>query len=230
MNIVITGAGKGIGYETTLKLLAQKHTVIAISRNIKALQKTEKKNKLLTCISFDLAKDDFKNLLQEITSRVTKIDVLINNAGKLVNKPFQLITEADLYNVYNVNIFSVFKLTQCLLPLMKNSSKRKSHIVNISSMGGLQGSAKFSGLSAYSSSKGALAILTECLALELQNKNVAVNCLCLGAVQTEMLSKAFPGYKAPVTAKQIAGFISEFAINGADFFNGKILPVSLSTP
>ena len=230
MNVVITGAGKGIGFETTLKLLSDKHNVIALSRNIESLKKIERKTKLLTSISFDLAKDDYKSLFEKITSRFKKVDVLINNAGTLVNKPFEYITETDLYNVYNVNIFSVFKLTQYLLPLMKGGSKKKSHIVNISSMGGMQGAVKFSGLSAYSSAKGALTVLTECLALELKNKNVAVNCLCLGAVQTEMLSEAFPDYKASVTAKQMAGFISEFAVSSSDFFNGKILPVSLSTP
>jgi NAD(P)-dependent dehydrogenase (short-subunit alcohol dehydrogenase family) len=97
-------------------------------------------------------------------------------------------------------------------------------------MGGFQGSAKFKGLSAYSSSKSALAGLTECLAEELKEKNIAVNCLAIGAVQTEMLNKAFPGYQAPLKANEMAAFISEFAVNGHKYFNGKIIPVSSSTP
>jgi NAD(P)-dependent dehydrogenase (short-subunit alcohol dehydrogenase family) len=97
-------------------------------------------------------------------------------------------------------------------------------------MGGVQGSAKFPGLAAYSSSKAALANLSELLAEELKEKNIRVNCLALGAAQTEMLETAFPGYKAPVTAAEMAQWVGWFAINGHRFFNGKVLPVALSTP
>jgi 3-oxoacyl-[acyl-carrier protein] reductase len=105
-----------------------------------------------------------------------------------------------------------------------------SHVVNISSMGGINGSVKFSGLSAYSAAKGGLGILTECLAEEYRDSGISFNCLALGSVQTEMLEEAFPGYRAPLTAHEMARFIVDFAINGHKFFNGKILPVSISTP
>ena len=94
----------------------------------------------------------------------------------------------------------------------------------------LQGSAKFPGLTAYSSSKAAIAGLTECLAEELKDKNISVNCLAIGAVQTEMLEEAFPGYKAPLSPKQMAEYIFDFALKGHQYYNGKILPVSSSTP
>jgi NAD(P)-dependent dehydrogenase (short-subunit alcohol dehydrogenase family) len=97
-------------------------------------------------------------------------------------------------------------------------------------MGGFQGSDKFPGLSAYSVTKGTLSILTECLAVELQDKNIKVNCLCLGAVQTEMLNEAFPGLTAPVEASQMGTYISDFVINGHTFYNGKVLPVALQNP
>ena len=97
-------------------------------------------------------------------------------------------------------------------------------------MGGFQGSSKFPGLSAYSASKAALANLTECLAEELKEKNICANCLALGAVQTEMLETAFPGYVAPVKSREMASFIAYFATRGHQFYNGKILPVSVSTP
>jgi NAD(P)-dependent dehydrogenase (short-subunit alcohol dehydrogenase family) len=97
-------------------------------------------------------------------------------------------------------------------------------------MGGFQGAAKFPGLSAYSSSKAALAGLTECLAEELKSKNISVNCLAIGAVQTEMLAKAFPGYKAPLKPNQMAEFICNFALTGHTYFNGKIIPVASTTP
>jgi NAD(P)-dependent dehydrogenase (short-subunit alcohol dehydrogenase family) len=97
-------------------------------------------------------------------------------------------------------------------------------------MGGFQGSAKFKGLSLYSASKGALAILTECMAEEFKEKNINVNCLALGSVQTEMLAKAFPGYKAQSSPAEMAEFIANFALNAYKQINGKIIPVSASTP
>ena len=106
----------------------------------------------------------------------------------------------------------------------------KGHVLNITSMGGIQGSTKFPGLSAYSSSKGALIILTELLAQEFKESGPSFNALALGAVQTEMLEEAFPGYQAPVSAAQMAQYVIEFAMIGNQFYNGKVLPISSSTP
>lgn len=97
-------------------------------------------------------------------------------------------------------------------------------------MGGHESTSKFSGLSAYSASKAALANLTECLAEEWKTEGISVNCLMLGAVNTEMLGEAFPGYQAPLNAVEMADFICDFSLKGNTFFNGKLLPVSLSTP
>jgi NAD(P)-dependent dehydrogenase (short-subunit alcohol dehydrogenase family) len=105
-----------------------------------------------------------------------------------------------------------------------------SHIINISSMGGFQGSSKYRGLSYYSASKAAIACLSECLAEEFSESGIRVNCLALGSVQTEMLAEAFPGYKAPVDASEMAHFISDFALNGSKYFNGKIIPVAINNP
>jgi 3-oxoacyl-[acyl-carrier protein] reductase len=144
----------------------------------------------------------------------------------MLNKPFESITEKEVTEIFHVNFNAPFMLIQESLPCMSPGS----HIVNIGSMGGLNGTAKFSGLSVYSSSKGALGILTECLAEELKSSGISVNCLALGAVQTEMLTRAFPGYKAPLQASQMAEFIVHFSIHGHRTVNGKVLPVSLSTP
>ena len=94
----------------------------------------------------------------------------------------------------------------------------------------MNGTIKFAGLSAYSSSKGAISILSECLAEELKEYNIRVNCLALGAINTEMLKSAFPGFNASHQPTEIAGFIVDFATKHANFFNGKTIPVSSSTP
>jgi len=232
MLILITGASKGIGFEMVNRLSKDSNNlIIAVSRNTDSLNKLVKTKNTHSVLPLkaDVTKlSDQKKILKTIKTLGLKLDVLVNNAGHIVNKPFEKITEKELHEVYATNVFGPFRLIQTLLPVM--SAKNRSHIVNIGSMGGFQGSSKFPGLSAYSSSKTALSGLTECLAEEFKSKNIAVNCLALGAVQTEMLSRAFPGYKAPLKALQMAEFICHFAITGQNYFNGKIIPVSSSTP
>lgn len=237
MNIIITGASKGIGFELA-KLFAnnENNKVLAIARSEQRLNelkneciKQNAENKLIPIV-FDIenpeiVKKDFTNV---ITKHIHSVDILINNAGYLTNKPFADITLSDIEKSLNINFISHTILIQELLPMLKNSSIK--HVVNISSMGGFQGSAKFPGLSIYSASKAALANLTECLAEEYKNDNLRFNCLALGAVDTEMLRNAFPGYQAPLKPFEMAQFIYDFALNGYKYFNGKILPVSISTP
>jgi 3-oxoacyl-[acyl-carrier protein] reductase len=236
MNIIVTGASRGIGYEL-VKLLSSdaQNTVIAISRDelkinqLIAVCKQQNANANVIALPCDISQEEsIKALIPVIKNSVKTVDILINNAGAIVNKPFTEITSQDLEYVYKVNVFANVWLIQQLMPLM--NQEQKSHVVNISSMGGFQGSAKFAGLSAYSSSKAALACLTECLAEEFKETNVAFNCLTIGATQTEMLNEAFPGYIAPLTANKMAAFIADFSLKAHHFMNGKIIPVSLSTP
>jgi len=233
MNILITGASKGIGYKLCQKFLNDaEHNIIAISRTTDVFNKqivslAKKNNSSFTYLNLDLAEINFKkSLLPIVIKKIKTIDIIINNAGILINKPFKELTDDDFDSTFNLNVKSVFRLIRDLLPVINNGA----HIVNISSMGGMQGSAKFNGLSIYSASKGALAVLTECLAEELKDRSISANALALGAVQTEMLSKAFPDYKAPTTSTEMANYIYDFALNGNKYYNGKILPVSISTP
>ncbi|MEO8934414.1 MAG: SDR family NAD(P)-dependent oxidoreductase, partial [Xanthomarina sp.] len=146
---------------------------------------------------------------------------------KLINKPFLELTPEEIQSCYQVNVLSVFETIQATLPFMQ---KKGGHVVAISSMGGFQGSLKFGGLSAYSTSKAAVASLIELLAEEYKDTKIKFNCLALGSAQTEMLEEAFPGYKAPLSAKKMAEFIADFSLNSQQWINGKIIPVSLSTP
>ena len=232
MVIVLTGASGGIGFELLKKCsLNEGHLVLAVSRNVKALEKWVKQENRFNVLllPLDINKESHLDKLAETIKKLElRVDILINNAGQLLNKDFRHISLKEIESVYRSNVFAPFLLTQKLLPFLRG--KNRSHVVNIGSMGGVQGSQKFPGLSVYSSSKGALALLSECLALELASDKVAVNCLALGAVQTDMLSRAFPGYKAPMGPAQMADFIYDFARNGQRYFNGKILPVSVSTP
>ena len=224
-NIIITGTSRGIGFEMAKQFSAQGHQVLALSRNDGPISEASLSN--CSSLSFDIAStEDTGKVKHFIESHWKHVDVLINNSGFLVNKPFLELTPQDIEQSYNVNVIGVMQLIQAVVPFMNN----EGHIVNISSMGGILGSAKFAGLSAYSSSKGALITLTEVLAEEFKENGPSCNALALGAVQTEMLEEAFPGYVAPISAQEMGAYIINFALTGHQFYNGKILPVSSSTP
>lgn len=221
--IIVTGASRGIGHEIVKIAEKKGHRVYSISRNIKALKDYSFKYPR----QVDLANEDsIDKFSSEVKNDGVKIDALINNAGAFLNKPFEKISKKEFEYIFQVNVFGLSSITRKVLPIIDS----KGHIVNITSMGGINGAAKFTGLSAYSSSKGAVNILTELLAEEYKEKGPSFNALAFGAVQTEMLEEAFPGLKAPISAKEIADFILDFSLEGQKYFNGKILPVSSSTP
>lgn len=224
-NVIITGVSRGIGFEL-VKLYAEAgHKVMALSRNNEPVAALNHPN--VTGFSFDLSLDNDIDKVKDILEREwKKVDILINNAGKLLNKPFATTTRNEFEAVYKVNVFGLAELTRIVTPFMS----REGHVVSVSSMGGVQGSMKFPGLSAYSSSKGAVITLTELLAEEYKETGPSFNVLALGAVQTEMLAEAFPGYIAPLSALQMATYIFEFGLTGQKYYNGKLLQVSNSTP
>jgi len=234
MNIIITGASSGVGFEAVLDLILKtENKVLALARSADKLQRLLEIAKGLNpdCqlypVQFDLVNDDIQNgLVPFIQQNFGKIDVLINNAGVLEVKAFEQTNELDFVDMLQSNFLSHVRMIQGLLPVMNSPA----HILNIGSMGGFQGSVKFPGLSAYSASKAALHTLTECLALELADRKIKVNCLALGSAQTEMLEKAFPGYESPVMAFEMGKYIADFALTGHQFFNGKVLPVAVTTP
>jgi len=234
-NIIVTGASSGIGFEAVLDLTANKdHKVIALARSADKLRKLHEiasslnhDGGTLYPAQFDIVYDNYPDsLVPFIQSKFEQVDILINNAGALINKPFLESTNEDFAQMLQSNLIGHINMIRHIAPLMKEGS----HIVNISSMGGFQGSSKFPGLSAYSSSKAALAVLTECLAEEFKDKGIKVNCLALGSSQTEMFEAAFPGVEAGTLAFEMGRYIAEFAQNGHKYYNGKILPVANTTP
>lgn len=234
MNIIITGASKGIGCDTVKTFAMEEgNKIIAISRNKHLLEKLQmecramKSGKDVFILPCDLEREEqVTGIPARILEYFPAVDILINNAGLLLNRRFEDLTSFDFDRIFSGNVKSIYRLIQVLLPYFRAGS----HIVNIGSMGGFQGSAKFPGLSLYSASKGAVAILSECLAEELKDRGIKVNCLALGSVQTQMFEDAFPGKQAGISPRQMAGFIAGFAKDTGPFINGKIIPVSTSTP
>jgi len=229
MNIIINGGTRGIGKELVI-ILAQNHEnqIIVTGRNKKALKDLSLKHNNVIAVPLDMLHFDnqSKAFSTAVAGYFTKVDILINNAGFLVAKDFLEMDNNEARMIMETNFFGPASLIRVLKPMMVSGS----HIVNIASMGGFQGSTKYMGLSYYSASKAALVCLTECLASEFNGSGISVNCLALGAVQTEMFEEAFPGFSAPIDAKQMAEFISWFSLTGQKFFNGKILPVAIGNP
>lgn len=223
-NVIITGTSRGIGYELALQFANAGHQVLAISRKTPQ-ELIEHQN--IACLSVDIGNETEMIEVEKFLSRSwKKVDIIIHNAGSLINKPFSQLSQTDFKTVYKVNVFAVAELTRICLPFLQNGS----HVVTISSMGGIQGSMKFPGLAAYSSSKGAVITLSELLAEEYKEQGISFNVLALGAVNTEMLQEAFPGYQAPISPKEMADYIFNFALSGNKYHNGKIIQVSSSTP
>ena len=234
-NVLITGGSRGIGYELVKQFASNSNNfVVVLSRNIDKLEQLKQECAQLFQNTIHIYKVDFNsNALSQELRHILAIEnkhfhVVINNAGVLVNKPFKETTPTDWQTVFTTNLFAAASLIQEVT--CSNNQHEQTHIVNIGSMGGFQGSVKFAGLSTYSSSKAALANLTEVLAEEYKDTKVKINCLALGSVQTEMLQEAFPDYRADVSANQMATYIYQFSTANPLLFNGKIIPVSLNTP
>jgi NAD(P)-dependent dehydrogenase (short-subunit alcohol dehydrogenase family) len=231
MNIIVNGGSKGIGREVVLQLAADKDNQILVTgRNearLKELQ-LESLNENVSYLKMDISEfsKEIEAVRDQIYNRFSRVDVLVNIAGYLTVADFMMLSDHDSRIMMETNFFGPAAFIKLLVPMMSAGS----HIVNISSMGGYQGSSKYRGLSVYSASKAALSCLSECLAVEFSDSGISVNCLALGSVQTEMFESAFPGFKAPLSANEIAGFISYFAVNGNKFFNGKVLPVAVNNP
>ena len=223
--VIITGTSRGIGFELAQQFAKNNFQVLALSRNQKPLDNLKLEN--IDTLAVDVCnQNDLQKVSKYLSEYWGDVDILIHNAGFLINKPFESLTKDDFLRVYDVNVFGVAALTQICIPYLKKGS----HVVTISSMGGIQGSLKFPGLAAYSSAKGAVITLSELLAEEYKAAEIAFNVLAIGAVQTEMLEEAFPGYNAPISSNVVSKFIFDFAINGSNFFNGKTIPVSSSNP
>lgn len=223
--IVVIGASRGIGKAVVDRFAGMKvHTILSTARQFANSKPDAQPGVFYHYL--DLNSANLREEVEQLVSQLDSIDILINNAGYIVVKPLLELTHEEIQTAYQVNVIGVMQTIQACLPKMKAGA----HIVNISSMGGFQGTMKFSGLAAYSTSKAAVVALTELLAEELKETGVKINCLCLGTVQTEMMETAFPGYKAPLQPEEMAEYICDFALTAHKFMHGRIVPVSLTTP
>lgn len=227
--VVVTGASRGVGYETA-KSLALEHgcTVLAVGRDAAALRQLQELcGSGVEPVVLDIAHVDAPAMLMDAVAG-RRIHALVHNAGALLKATMGTYTAEALTALYHINVIAPLLITQALAPALGGDPP--GHLVHIGSMGGFQDSSKFPGLASYSSSKGALACLSQCLAEEFKDQGIRSNCLALGAVDTAMLRAAFPGYTAPVGPDVMGAYVAHFSLEGHKLYNAKVLPVALSTP
>lgn len=189
---VLTGAGGGIGRATALKLAQQGVRLILLGgNNVEKLEETQTLVQELTevfCMPGDLTDLSFlADAAQTIEQTFGRVDVLINNAGMALNRPFEEVTEVEFDKIFLINVKTPYFLTQKMLPLLKQSEQ--ATVINISSVVGHSG---YPNQSAYSASKHALFGFTKSLANEFYKENIRVHAISPGGVYTDMVKISRP--------------------------------------
>ena len=180
-NVFISGASKGIGKSIAYNFAKNNYTVVGTSR-----QEFEFDNKLENLIPIKLdvtSRDDIKACFDDLNDRGLLPNILINNAGITSDQLFLRMKDSDWDNVINTNLNGVFNLSKIFIKNMVKN--RNGRIINISSISGLMGNP---GQVNYSSSKAALNGFTKSLAKELGSRNITVNSVAPGFIETDMTS------------------------------------------
>lgn len=223
MAVLITGVSRGIGKAVLEQYLSAGDSVVSISRG----EGVElERNGHHIYIRFDWRQFDV--LGEALKAEGVEVDRVINNAGLLIMGDIGDVQYNDFEEQMRVNVWNVLELFRSIYN--RGVVSKGAHIVNIGSMGGVQGALKFPGLYAYSASKAALIALTESLDAEYGAEGFAFNCLALGAVNTEMLNEAFPGYISEVDPEKMAEYIRSFTDTSGKLMSGKVVQVSKSNP
>jgi NAD(P)-dependent dehydrogenase (short-subunit alcohol dehydrogenase family) len=212
---LVTGAGRGIGAAVALRLAQAGAKVALVSRTEAQLQETKEAIQRATgrsdlAFSFpgDLGELGFvESMISEVWQKLGPVTWLVNNAAVARLEPVTGVEAVSLDETWRVNVRAPFLLSRDLLRKYRETGTRGGAIVNIASLGGLSGTAKFKGLSAYGMSKFAVVGMTESMAVEGRELGIRVNCVAPGAVDTEMLRKAAPHLKTETMPADVAEVI-----------------------
>lgn len=230
MDLLITGASRGIGQATALAAVDDGHRVIALARDQKALEALEAEHSSILPLPLDLNDDALEDRLKDGLRGhgIKALDGVVHAAGILEKKPFQELEKKDWDKAFCTNLIGPARSLQVLHSWMLEAAS--PHVVLIGSMAGFSGSKKFAGMATYGVSKAALGGLGELLAEEWQADGIRVNTLAVGGVDTDMFRKAFPEGVAPVSQEAMGAYVLSFLKEAGKVMNGKQVPISLSTP
>lgn len=240
--VIVTGASSGIGAGTAVHFAKQGAWLVLVARNAANLSETASKcipthgaPSPLQIVADVTVEADVKRVIDETLAKFKKINVLVNSAGIIARGTIENSSLADFDNVMNVNVRSIFHLTQLAVPHLIAT---KGSIVNVSSVNGIR---SFPGVLAYNMSKSALDQFTECVALELAGKGVRVNSVNPGVIVTDIHkrggmdddtyakflehSKTTHALGRPGNVQEVAEAIGFLASERASFITGAVLPV-----
>jgi len=231
---IVTGAAQGIGREIALSLAKEKAKVVIFDLNEEGLRETEKELSLYSeCIYCIVDVTDSKQIeeaINKIIDKFSKIDILINNAGITKDNLTLRLSENDWNTVIAVNLKGAFLCSRlCLKYMIK---QRRGKIVNLSSIIGIVGNA---GQANYSASKAGLIGLTKSLAKEVGSRNVCVNAVAPGYIQTKMTQSLPDKVKEKMleriplnrfgTPHDVSSAVLFFASEGSSYVTGQVLVV-----
>ena len=236
-NVFITGTNRGIGAAILKECAANGASIWAHARKETAefssfLDETSKKYDVeIRPVYFDMTdKDAMKQAVKEIRSSKLSVDALINNAGMMHNASFQMSSEKALRDVFEVNFFATFLLTQYIANLM--ARQKHGSIVTVSSMGALDGNP---GKAVYGSSKAALITMSRVIANELGAQGIRSNCIAPGVIETDILqtmpesevlkAKDLTPMKRLGLPEEVASTAVFLASDKSSFVNGQVIRV-----
>lgn len=226
---LITGGGRGIGAATAEALACKGARVIVASRTETELTTTVARIQSAgldaTSIILDVADEAAVDAaFAGIAAEFGRLDILVNNAAILSSGPFAEMAMADWDRLLAVNLRGAVLCARQAFRLMR---ERGGSIVNVSSLGGVSGTEKFPGYTAYTVSKFALTGLTEALAAEGREHRIRVNAVAPGAVDTAMLRQAAPHLRTetgPADVAKVIAFLCDPTESGC--VTGAILAIN----
>ena len=234
--VLITGASRGIGREIAIKFASEGYNIVLNYNSSEAKAKTIAKYIEDMGVKCLLVKADVSveseviDMVNVALKEFGRIDVLVNNAGVALSKLFQLTTTDEVARVFGVNTFGVINCSKAVVPSMV--SEKAGKIINISSIWGKVGASMET---IYSASKGAVIAFTMALAKELAPSGIAVNCVCPGVIDTDMLLEYTDDDKKELkaqtplnrlgTPQDVANAVYFLASDNATFITGQVITV-----
>ena len=195
--ILITGATGGIGYALVKKYLSLDGTVLATGTNTEKLDSLKKEFPNLNVLKFDISDHSkVEEFIENVTSQMVGLDVLVNNAGITMDNLSLRMKDQEWKKVIDINLSSTFYL--CKYAIKKMLKNKYGRIVNITSIVGHTGNL---GQTNYSASKAGIVALSKSLAIEYAKKNITINCVSPGFIQSKMTDNIVESIKAVLTSR-----------------------------
>lgn len=232
---LITGGTRGIGRATAIELIKRGYiTAISYSKSEEEAKYLSEEYNIIPFQADFREKDAPYKLIEEVTKKLGQIDLLVNNAGISIINIFQCLTDEEIRDIYNVNLFGTIETTRAVISQM--ISRHSGCIVNVSSIWGEVGA---SCEVDYSVTKGAVIAFTKALAKEVGPSGIRVNCVSPGVIDTDMnshLSEEDMKELAEETplcrigrAEEVAKTICYLASDDASFITGQVISVNGGT-